>query len=234
MARRLFQDEDPVGKRILFGPNRPAEIIGVAGDIKRQGLDTPDDMGSYVSFAQDPIPFLAIVARSGSGDSGVASAIRDAVQSIDKDLPVYNVRTMDEVLDNTLGQRRFYLLLMSGFAGLALLLAAVGTYGVISYSVAERTQEVGIRMALGASRADIIALVIGQALIVGVIGTAIGLGAAYGLTRVMTTLLFGVSPTDPITFALVSLFLMSVSLLASYLPARRATRIDPIFALRYE
>jgi putative ABC transport system permease protein len=123
---------------------------------------------------------------------------------------------------------------MSGFAGLALLLAAVGTYGVISYSVAERTQEVGIRMALGASRADIIALVIGQALIVGVIGTAIGLGAAYGLTRVMTTLLFGVSPTDPITFALVSLFLMSVSLLASYLPARRATRIDPIFALRYE
>ena len=141
---------------------------------------------------------------------------------------------MGEALDVTLAQRRFYLMLMCGFAGLALLLAAIGTYGVISYSVAERTHEVGIRMALGATRMNVTRLVIGQALRFGLLGVGVGLLAAFAFTRIMTTLLFQISPTDPITFGVVSAFLIAVSLTAAYVPAVRATRIDPIFALRYE
>src|SRR5262245_28797407 len=234
MAHRLFPDEDAVGKRILYGPNRPFEIIGVVGDIKRAALDNPDDIGSYVSFDQDPAPVLVVVARSESGTSSLAAGIRDVVQGIDKDLPISKIAMMDEVLDTTLAQRRFYLLLMCGFAGLALVLAAIGTYGVISYSVAERTHEVGIRMALGATRMNVTRLVIGQALKFGVLGVAVGVLAAVGLTRVMTTLLFEISPTDPITFGFVAVFLIMISALAAYVPAVRATRIDPIFALRYE
>jgi putative ABC transport system permease protein len=234
MARRLFPDEDAVGKRVLFGPKSPVEIIGVVGDVKWAALDIPDDMASYAPFNQNPAPFFVIVVRSQSNPSSIAATISDAVHKIDKDLPVSKIATMDDALDTTLAQRRFYLLLMCGFAGLALLLAAVGTYGVISYSVAERTHEVGIRMALGATRATVVSLVVRQALVVGVIGVAIGIAGAYALTRVLKTVLFEVSPTDPITFALVALFLILVSLLASYAPARRATRVDPILALRYE
>jgi putative ABC transport system permease protein len=234
MARSLFPDEDAVGKRVLFGPKRPVEIIGVVGDVKRATLDIPDDMASYVPFNQNPAPSFDIVARSQSNPSSLAAAFSDAVHKIDKDLPVSRIATMDDALDTTLAERRFYLLLMCGFAGLAVLLAAVGTYGVISYSVAERTHEVGIRMALGATRGTVVSLVVRQALVVGVIGVAIGLAGAYALTRVLKTLLFEVSPTDPITFALVALLLILVSVLASYAPARRATRVDPILALRYE
>jgi putative ABC transport system permease protein len=234
MARSLFPDEDAVGKRILFGPKNLAQVIGVVGDVKRAGLDTPDDMASYWSFNQNSAPFLAIVARSESTSSSAATSISDAVHRIDKDLPVSEVLTMDQALDITLADRRFYLVLMGGFAALALVLAAVGTYGVISYSVTERTHEVGIRMALGASRLTVTRLVIAQALKFGMIGVAVGVVAAIGLTRVMTTLLFEVSPTDPITFVLVAAFLIGISVTAAYLPALRATRIDPNHALRYE
>jgi putative ABC transport system permease protein len=234
MARSLFPDEDAVGKRILFGPRNLAEVIGVVGDVKRAGLDTPDDMASYWSFNQNSFPFLAIVARSESTSSSAAASISDAVHRIDKDLPVSQVLTMDQALDTTLADRRFYLVLMCGFAALALVLAAVGTYGVISYSVTERTHEVGIRMALGASRITVTRLVIGQALKFGMIGVGVGVVAAIGLTRVMATLLFQVSPTDPVTFVLVAAFLIGISVTAAYVPALRATRIDPNHALRYE
>ncbi|HKF56650.1 MAG TPA: ADOP family duplicated permease, partial [Blastocatellia bacterium] len=234
MAHSLFPDEDAVGKRILFGPKNPVEIIGVVGDVKRVGLDTPDDMASYVPFSQSPAPFMVIVARSLSYPSSLATAISDAVHLIDKDLPVSKIATMDEALDVTLAERRFYLLLMCGFAALALVLAAVGTYGVISYSVTERTHEVGIRMALGATRTVVTRLVIGQALKFGAIGVAVGVVAAIGLTRIMKTLLFEVSPTDPVTLGLVAMFLIIISVMAAYVPALRATRIDPNHALRYE
>jgi predicted permease len=256
MAHSLFPDEDAVGKRILFGPKNPVEVIGVVGDVKWAGLDTPDDMASYVPFNQSAWPFMVIVARSLSDPSSLAPAISDAVHRIDKDLPVSQILTMDQALDITLADRRFYLVLMCGFAALALVLAAVGTYGVISYSVTERTHEVGIRMALGASRLTVTRLVIAQALKFGMIGVAVGVVAAIGLTRVMTTLLFQVSPTDPITFVLVAAFLIGISVMAAYVPALRAilvaafligisvmaayvpalraTRIDPNHALRYE
>src|SRR5262249_49188845 len=224
MAQRLFPDEDPIGKRILFGANSPTLIIGVVGDIKRTALDNPDDMASYVPFKQDPVPFVIVLARSVPGGASLAGPIKEAVYSIDKDLPVSRITTMGDALNTTLAQRRFYLLLMSGFAGLALLLATVGTYGVMSYSVAERTHEVGIRMAVGATRQSVVSMVIGQALRFGLIGVGVGLLAAIGLTRVMTTLLFEISPTDPITLGLVAGILIIVSLLAAYLPARRATR----------
>src|SRR5262249_36212012 len=221
-------------KRILFGPNSPVEIIGVVGDIKRTTLDIPDDMASYVSFNQSPAPFIAIVARSESNASSLSSPIVEIVHGIDKDLPVSKIATMDEALDTTLAQRRFYLLLMCGFAALALVLAAVGTYGVISYSVSERTHEVGIRMALGATRMNVTRLVIGQALKFGLLGVAVGVVAAIGLTRIMKSLLFEVSPTDPVTLGLVAMFLIIISVMAAYVPALRATRIDPNHALRYE
>jgi putative ABC transport system permease protein len=234
MAHSLFPDQNAVGKRILFGPKNLAEIIGVVGDVKRVGLDTPDDLASYVPFNQSAWPFMVIVARSQSDPSSLAALITDAVHRIDKDLPVSKIASMDQALDTTLAERRFYLFLMCGFAALALVLAAVGTYGVISYSITERTHEVGIRMALGATRTSVTRLVIGQALKFGVIGVSVGVVAAIGLTRIMKTLLFEVSPTDPVTLGLVAMFLIILSVMAAYVPALRATRIDPNHALRYE
>jgi putative ABC transport system permease protein len=242
MARRLWPNESPLGKHLFSGENhRPVAhldvtllVVGVVGDVKWDGLDNPDDTAFYVPCAQDPLPFLVIVARSGTGTSRLAASIKGFVGKIDKDLPVGHIRTMDQILENTLVLRRFNLVLVSAFAGLALLLAAVGAYGVSSYSVAERTQEIGVRMALGATRFNIVALVVGQGFRLAIVGTAIGVAGAFVLTRLIATMLFEVSPTDPATFALVAAFLFAVSLLASYVPARRATRVDPMRALRSE
>jgi putative ABC transport system permease protein len=243
-AHRLWPGEDPVGKTLLSSDSDqpvPMLVVGVVGDVKRDALEDRDDMAAYVPCAQAPLPFLIVVARVGTEQSNVmasitnvAASIRDVIQSADRDLPVYNIRTMDQVVDNSLALRKFNLMLVSAFAGLALLLAAVGAYGVISYSVAERVQEIGVRMALGATRMNIVSLVVGQGFRLALVGAGIGLVGSFALTRLIETFLFEVSPTDPLTFALVAGFLFAVSLLAAYIPARRATTVDPMRALRSE
>jgi len=236
----VWPDENPIGKRLLFGfpgdNNKPVphEIVGVVGDVKWSRLDGTDDIGAYVPVIQDAMPFLNIAVRSTLDRSTVTREMTNAVHSISKNLPVVHIKTMEQVLDNTLAERRFTLILISFFAGLALVLAAVGTYGVIAYSVAERTREVGIRMALGANREQVVSIVVGQAARLALFGVAIGLGGAFALTRTMESLLFKVSNTDPLTFVAISAILILVSLAASYIPARRATRIDPMTALRCE
>jgi putative ABC transport system permease protein len=237
MARRLWPDETAIGKHLLSGDRVHTDarlVVGVAADVKRDALDNPDDYAVYVPCAQDPGPFWIVVARAASDRSSLGASIKSAIQSVDSDLPVYNIRTMDQALDGYLALRKFNLMLVSAFAGLALLLAAVGAYGIISYSVAERTQEIGVRMALGATRIRIMSLIVGQGFRLALVGTAIGLAGACGLTRVIAALLFNVSPTDPATFALVAAFLFAISMLASYVPASRATRVDPMRALRSE
>src|SRR5215471_20712484 len=234
MAHRLWPDEDPVGKRIFREPGHPILVVGVAGDIKLYGLDNSDDIALYVPFPQAIPGFMSIVARSASSAGSLAGGIQEIVHSIDKDLPVFDVAAMDDVRSDTLAGRRFNMFLLSMFSGLALLLSLVGTYAVISYSVAERFQEIGIRMALGAARRHVVCMIVGQALRHALLGMTLGLLSAWAITRVMESLLFKVSPTDHNVFAFVSIFLVAVSLTAAYIPARKATRIDPLVALRYE
>jgi putative ABC transport system permease protein len=235
IARKVWPNENPVGKRIVFAPNNPSyEIVGLAGDIKRGGLDDPDDMAAYVPMAQSQSRLYVIVARSTYGTNGLAGPIKEMVASIDPKLPVANIKTMDQFMVATLAKRKFILFIFSILAGLALLLAAIGTYGVVSYSVVERTQEIGVRMALGASRKNILFLVTAQVVRLAAVGVALGLVAAIAFSHLLSSLLFKVNPTDPMVFTAVSAFLILISLFAAFLPAIRATRIDPMIALRHE
>jgi predicted permease len=235
MARRLWPGDDPIGKRILFNPQGPpTEVVGVVSDVTWAGLEIPDDMATYVPFAQEPFNHMVIVARGATEHANLAGAMKELVQTIDKEVPVHDIKTLNQFRDKTLSGHRFNLLLLSIFAGVALMLAAVGTYGVISYSVAERTQEIGLRLALGAARSDVIALVVGQSARLAFIGVAFGLAGAFAVTRVLESVLYKVKPTDPATFAAVSVFLLIVSVVAAYVPVKRAARIDPMVALRYE
>jgi putative ABC transport system permease protein len=238
LARRYFTDEDPIGKRLTF--TKPAEkptwqtIIGVVRNEKQDSLSAepkPEIYQSYLQNAQDKMTFIV---RTAGDPRLLAGAVREEIRALDKDLPPYNITTMSDVLYESLARERFTTLLLMVFAGLALVLASVGIYGVMSYAVTQRTQEIGIRMALGAQTRDIFRQVVGQALRLAGIGVALGLGAAFALTRLMASLLYGVSTTDPLTFALIALLLSGVSLLASYIPARRAMKVDPMIALRYE
>jgi putative ABC transport system permease protein len=233
LARRLFPDEDPLGKRLAVG-GLDTTVIGVVGDIRYTGLDGEIEQAVYLSYRQLPRAGMALVLRGTVEPSSLAPALRQAVHEVDPALPVYEVMTMDERLSNSVAARRFNLLLLGGFAALALLLAGVGVYGVISYVVTQRTQEVGIRMALGAQSKDVLRLFIRQGMALVLFGVGLGLLGAFALTRVMTSLLFGVSANDPLTFAGVALLLSLIALLACYLPARRAVRIDPLVALRHE
>jgi putative ABC transport system permease protein len=186
----------------------------------------------YVPHAQDPSwGFITLVIRTAGDPAAQAQAVRREVQALDKDQPVYNIRTMDDVVMNSIGTRRVSMLLFSVFAGAALLLAAVGIYGVIAYSVTQRTQEIGIRMALGAQARDVLGLVLRQGMALTGIGIAVGLVGAFALTRLIASLLFGVNAADPLTFAAIALLLALVALLACYLPARRAAKLDPMKAL---
>jgi len=233
LARKLFPSADPLGKRLAVG-GLNATVIGVVSDIRYTGLDGEVEQAVYLSYRQLPRAGMALVLRSPMEPSSLVPALRNALQEIDPALPIYDVMTMNERLSKSVAARRFNLLLLGGFATLALLLAGVGVYGVISYVVTGRTHEVGIRMALGAQSVDVLGLFIKQGMALVLLGVGLGLLAAFALTRVMESLLFGLSATDPLTFATVAFLLLAVALLACYLPARRATKVDPLVAMRYE
>jgi putative ABC transport system permease protein len=241
MAARFFPGEDPVGKRLnLSGePRDLREIVGVVGDVRNYGVDAEVKPEVYVPFLQSAPEYLSgvvsamtIVVRSAIEPAALGPALREQVQALDKDQPVSEIRTMEWYLADSMAQRRFNMFLLGAFAGLALVLAAVGIYGVIAYTITQRTHEMGIRIALGAKGGDILRLVFGNAMATTLIGIVIGLGAAFALTRLLRSLLYQVSPTDPVVFAAIPLVLLSVAVIATYLPARRAMKVNPISALR--
>jgi putative ABC transport system permease protein len=240
LANQYFPGEDPLGKRIAVEEVEDREqppwitIVGVVADAKRFGLDSDAMAEIFLPFLQDPQPNMTLVARTSSDPTGLAGAIKDQILLIDKDQPVYAVQTMKQLLSESVSRERFNMTLLAVFAAVALVLAAVGVYGVMSYSVAERRHEIGIRMALGASSSDVLGMILKQSAVLAFAGLGIGIFAAVMLTRLMTGLLYEVSATDGATFAVVSALLAGVALAATYIPARRATRIDPMIALRHE
>jgi putative ABC transport system permease protein len=235
LARRHWPGEDPIGKRIrITWDDLEDEVIGVVGDVRHQGLDTETRAMTYWPFARNPYGTMTVAVRTTGDRTNVVASIVGVVRRLDSELVVANIKTMDEIVSDSVAQRRLTMLLLTVFAGAALLLAAVGIYGVIAYGVTQRTQEIGIRMALGAQRGDVLRMVVRQALLLAAAGIVIGGTGAFALTQLMTGLLFQVTPGDPLTFATVSAILAGVALLASYIPGRRATRVDPVIALRSE
>jgi putative ABC transport system permease protein len=235
-AKSFMDGEDPIGKRIAFGGDEPQwlSVVGVAADVKHFGLDTPARPVVYTPYMQLANSQMSLVVRSTSDPAGFAASVRRAILEVDKDQAVSDVRTMEQLLSDSVSGRRFSMLLLTLFAAVALTLAAVGIYGVMSYSVTQRKHEIGIRMALGAGARDVLRMVVGQGMIVALAGVGIGLAASFLLTRLMGSLLFGVSATDPITFVVIPLILLGVALGACFVPARRAAKVDPMVALRYE
>jgi putative ABC transport system permease protein len=240
LAQRFFAHEDPIGKRFMFGhPSTERApkwitIVGVAGDTKLYGLANPARLEVYIPFRQDPSSGMTLIVKSGIEPAALASSIRYAVASIDKDQPVSDIATMQQLVNDSVSTRRITLIMLGVFGALALLLGAIGIYGVLAYSVAQRTHEIGIRMALGARRGDVMRMILAQGAKIAGAGVLIGVIASFGLTRLMTNLLFSVSPADPATFTSVAIVLVLVALLASYIPARRTLRVDPMIALRHE
>jgi putative ABC transport system permease protein len=255
-ARRFFPNEDPVGQQVVFrfgdygiDEGRPRLIVGIVGDVKHFGLGEQAPPFAYASYRQEQavVPGGTALAQlhhnvvirktfgpGASSGNELAGTVKKAIGEIDPDLPVTSVTTMDNVVAESMGDQRFYMNLLGLFAGMALLLAAIGIYGVMSYFVSERTREIGIRVALGAGRGDVLGLVATLSLKLVMIGVVIGLTLAYGLTRFIASFLFGVKPADPLTYAAVALALTGVAMLATYIPARRAMNVDPLVALRYE
>ena len=236
MARKFFPNEDPIGKRlhVTNGPVVYREIVGIVGDVKHYGLDQEPKPQTYEPYTQRALPFMALIVRTPGDPTGLTAAIRNEVLSIDKEQPISNIRTLDRLFSTSISQQRFSMLLLGIFAAVAIVLATIGIYGVMSYSVTQRTHEIGIRIALGAGRRHVLKLIVGHGMLLALIGITAGLVISFALTRVMSTLLFEVSATDPMTFGVIALLLISISLLACYIPARRATKVDPIVALRYE
>jgi predicted permease len=245
LAKQFWPNENPIGKHITlaFFPEAAREVVGVVGDVKVDGLDQSRSASalymplgqvsaavneSWRSFSMD------VVVRSASNPANLVSAVSGAIRDIDRDVPIVDVRTMDQVVTNSLSQQRFSLLLLGAFAVLAMILAAIGIYSVLSYSVRRRVREIGIRLALGATLRDVLRMVVFEGMRPTLLGLAIGAVAALALGRLMTSLIFGVKPTDPLTFLGVALLLALVALLASIVPAYRAAKVDPMVALRYE
>ena len=236
LAQRYFPNSDAIGKRINVntGPESYREIVGIVGDVKQNGLTRETKPHTYEPFAQAPNQFMTLIVRSTSDPASLVPAIRSQVLALDSELPLQRVTTLDRMIANSIRQQRFTSLVLSVFAAVALLLAAAGLYGVISYSVAQRTHELGIRVALGAQVKDVMRLVLRQGMTFVMAGEVIGIIGAFALTRLLGGLLFGVTPTDAATFIAVTAGLTFVALLACYIPARRATKVDPLVALRYE
>jgi predicted permease len=247
-ARQYFSNENPVGKRVFLENGQEdmqAEIVGVVGHVKQWGLDSDDTerlrAQLYFPFMQLPDHIMAlapigmrVVVRSRGSAPGVFDSIRHTVQKMNSEQIVSGVQTMEEIISTSIANQRFAMILLAAFAALALLLSSIGIYGVISYLVGQQTREIGLRMALGAQRRDVLQLVLGKGVKSALLGVAIGIAAALGLTRLMSGMLYGVAATDPLTFAVVAVLFMGIALAACYIPARRAMRVDPMVALRYE
>jgi putative ABC transport system permease protein len=236
-ARRYFPGEVCVGRRVesLIQKNEWMTIVGIVGDVRGLiGLEREPEPEIYLPYLQAGDPSMTLLVRTAGNPMHWAAAVRGQVASVDKDQPPHDLATLDELRAESFTSRRVNMLLLGAFAILGLILASVGIYGVVSYSVSHRTHEIGVRMALGAGQAGILKLVIGQGLYLVLIGTVIGLAASLAMTRLLQTMLFGIKSTDPATFFGVGLLLVGVALLACYIPARRATKVDPIVALRYE
>jgi putative ABC transport system permease protein len=235
LAKRYFgSSAGAIGKRLQIWRDEkfPRQIVGVVGDTKPGLLEEASGFQIYIPHAQEAAwNFMGLVVRTAGDPAAFANTLRHEVQAIDKDQPIYNVRPFDDILMNSLGTRRVSMQLFTVFAIAALLLAAVGIYGVMAYSVTQRTQEIGIRMALGAQKSDVVRLVVRQGMTLALIGVVAGVVGAFALTRVLANLLFGVGASNPAIFAGISLLLVAVAFVASYLPARRAARLDPVRAL---
>ena len=245
MARKYFPHEDPIGKRILvdkiipgktqLGAEVPWEIVGGVADERITDLEDKDDNpGMYVTTEQSPVYFGGLVVKASMNPSGMEKALRKAVSEANSEQPLTDIKTLEQIKNESMVADRLRSLLLGVFGAVALLLSAVGIYGVISYSVTRRTSEIGIRAALGASRGNLLSLVLRYGIWVTAIGLAIGVVGAFGLTRFLATLLYGIGAWDPLTIAGVAGLLTIVGLLACYIPARRATKVDPMVALRYE
>jgi putative ABC transport system permease protein len=241
MAKKHWPHESPIGKRVSFSTNEPHwyEIVGVAGNIKHRALEAADRPELYVPFRQPlfagwTVRPMYVIARTAADPASTVAIARHEIARVDRDQPISDVRTMDERIGRSLSSRRFSMVLLALFAGLALTLAAVGIYGVVAYAVTERTHEIGVRVALGAQRRDVMAMVVGQGMTMTLVGTAIGVAASAALARLMSSLLFGVSAVDPATFVAIPMLLIAVALAACYVPARRAMRVDPLQTLRSE
>ena len=232
-VRGYFRDEDPLGKYINDG-NESWEIVGVVGNVHNSSLAELVPPRYYCPQAFNYFGYGYLVVRTSGAPLALTDSVRHAILEIDPDQPVSDIRTLEDVLGSSVVQRRLMLLMLGGFAGAALLLAAIGLYGVIAYGVSQRTREIGIRMSLGADSRNVLGLVLRHGLKLAVLGIAIGVPAALGLTRVLMTLLFEVKPTDPLTFIGVSFLLLLVAMFACWLPARRASKVDPMEALRCE
>ncbi len=239
MAEQLWPNQDPIGRRIKFpgsqkNPQPWRTIVGVVNDVAQYSLDQKPPMQIYLPHSQFPTSFDTIVVKTENDPTSLAAAIRREIQSVDKDQAVFGIKTLEELQSDSIALRRFFMLLLMVFAGVTLALAATGIYGVMSYSVTQRTQEIGIRMALGAGAPDVLKLVVRSGIALALTGVAIGLIATFALTRLLESILFGVKPTDALTFTLGAVGLVAVAMVACYIPARRATKIDPLVALRDE
>src|ERR1700752_75220 len=237
-AKRYWPNEDPVGKRVRLGRSDDSPrltVIGVVGRVKMESLNQNSDrVQGYFPYAQIPAGGMTVVLKAASDPNMLLGSVREAVRNLDSDQPIYNPRTMNEIRAESVAPERLNLTLLSLFAGIALVLAVVGIYGVMSYSVTQRTHEIGIRMAIGARPRDVFTMILGHGMKLALIGVVIGLIGAFGLTRLMASMLFGVAPTDAVTFGSIAVLLIGVALFACYLPGRRATKVEPVISLRYE
>jgi len=234
LAEVLWPGQDPIGKHFNILDDKPSEVVGVVGNVLHNGLAEPVSAESYLAFSQNPWAYVSLAIRTGGAPASVYATVESMVSEIDSELPVHDMRPMTRVVAETVASRRLTLWLVGGFAGVALVLAFVGIYGVMSYSVTERIHEIGVRMALGAQQRDVLRLVVGHGMGIAAAGLVIGAVAAFLATRAMTGLLFGVRPSDPLTYGVIAAVLGFAALAACYFPARRATAVDPLIALRHE